>query len=63
MLRDVHKVIERCAICKKAKGKENAYGLYMSLAIPEQPWMDVSIDFCTWVTKNTTWRGFNNGRG
>jgi hypothetical protein len=29
MLRDVHKVIERCAICKKAKGKENAYGLYM----------------------------------
>jgi len=26
MLRDVHKVIERCAICKKAKGKENAYG-------------------------------------
>jgi hypothetical protein len=31
MLRDVHKVIERCVICKKAKGKENAYRLYMSL--------------------------------
>jgi hypothetical protein len=45
MLRDVHKVIERCAICKKAKGKENAYGLYMPLPIPEQPWMDVSMDF------------------
>ena len=43
MLRDVHKVIERCAICKK--GKENAYGLYMPLPIPEQPWMDVSMDF------------------
>jgi len=41
----MHKVIERCAICKKAKGKENAYGLYMPLPIPEQPWMDVSIDF------------------
>ena len=35
MLRDVHKVIDRCAICKKAKGKENAYGLYMLLPIPE----------------------------
>ena len=41
----MHKVIERCAICKKAKGKENAYGLYMPLPIPEQPWMDVSMDF------------------
>jgi hypothetical protein len=45
MLRDVHKVIERCAICKKAKGKENVYGLYIPLPIPEQPWMDVSMDF------------------
>ena len=38
-------MIERRAICKKAKGKENAYGLYMSLPILEQPWMDVSMDF------------------
>jgi hypothetical protein len=45
MLHDVHKVIKRCAICKKAKGKKNAYGLYMSLPIPEQPWMDISMDF------------------
>jgi len=45
MLRDVHKVIGRCVIRKKAKGKENAYGLYMPLPILEQPWMDVSMDF------------------
>ena len=45
MLRDVHKVIERCTICKRAKGKKNAYGLYMPLPIPEQPWMDISMDF------------------
>jgi len=45
ILRNMHKVIERCAICKKAKGKENAYGLYMPLPIPVQPWMDVSMDF------------------
>jgi hypothetical protein len=37
MLQNVHKVIEICVICKKAKGKENAYGLYMSLPIPEEP--------------------------
>ncbi|KAL3577644.1 hypothetical protein D5086_019148 [Populus alba] len=45
MLQDMHKVIERCVICKKAKGGENVYGLYMSLPIPKQPWMDISIDF------------------
>ena len=35
MLRDVYKVIERCVICKRVKGKENAYGLYMLLFISE----------------------------
>jgi hypothetical protein len=45
MLQNVHKVIEICVICKKTKGKENAYGLYMSLPIPEEPWMDISMDF------------------
>jgi hypothetical protein len=45
MLKDVHKVIERCVVCKKAKGKENAYRLYMPLPISEQPWMDISVDF------------------
>jgi hypothetical protein len=29
MLWDVHKVIERCCICKRVKGKENAYVIYM----------------------------------
>jgi hypothetical protein len=38
-------VIERCVICKRTKGKENTYGLYMPLPIPEQQWMDISMDF------------------
>ena len=38
-------VIERCVSCKKAKGKENAYRLYMPLPISEQLWMDISVDF------------------
>ena len=39
MLRDVHKVIERCAICKKAKGKENAYEPYHCLFHSNHGWM------------------------
>jgi hypothetical protein len=31
MLKNVHKVIERCVLSKKAIGKENAYALYMPL--------------------------------
>ena len=38
-------MIERCVSCKKAKGKENAYGLYMPLRIPEQPLIDINMDF------------------
>ena len=45
MLKDVHKVITRYVMCTKAKGKENAYGLYMPLSILEQSWMDISMDF------------------
>ena len=38
-------MIERCVACKKAKGKENAYGLYMPLRIPKQPLTDIDMDF------------------
>ena len=38
-------MIERCVSCKKSKGKENAYGLYMPLRIPEQPLIDINMDF------------------
>jgi hypothetical protein len=45
MLKDVHNVIEICVLCKKGKGKENAYKLYMSLPILDHLWMDISKDF------------------
>ena len=35
MLKDANKIIERYVVCKKAKGKENPYGFYMPLPIPE----------------------------
>ena len=34
MIKDVHRVLERCAVCKKAKGKKEGWGEYMPLPIP-----------------------------
>ena len=45
MLKDVHKVLERCSVCKKAKGRKEAWGEYMPLPLPNQPWTDISMDF------------------
>ena len=45
IIRDVHRVLERCVAYKKAKYKEAAHGLYMPLPVPDQPWVNVSMDF------------------
>jgi hypothetical protein len=37
-------VIERCAICKKAKGKENAYGLYRRIQLKMENPHPINID-------------------
>lgn len=43
IIRDVYHVIERCMVGKKTNSKEVALGLYMSLPILDQPWVDVWI--------------------
>ena len=48
---DVHAVVERCSICKKAKSRQKAFRKYMPLPIPIQPWIDVSIDFLVGLPK------------
>ncbi|PKI52194.1 hypothetical protein CRG98_027414 [Punica granatum] len=45
MIRDVHWIIERCITCKRAKGKEAPHGLYRPLPVPDQPWIDLSMNF------------------
>ena len=45
MIRDVHRVLEKCVACKKAKSKEATHGIYVPLLILNQPWVDVSMDF------------------
>ena len=37
--------VARCIQCLRAKSKVNSNGLYMPLPIPNEPWVDISIDF------------------
>ena len=45
MKRDVERVCERCVTCKQAKSKSLPHGLYKPLPIPNEPWVDISMDF------------------
>ncbi|XP_061337074.1 uncharacterized protein LOC133284106, partial [Gastrolobium bilobum] len=45
MKRDVHKLCERCIVCKQSKSKLLPHGLYTPLPIPNCPWIDISMDF------------------
>ncbi|GJV22901.1 RNA-directed DNA polymerase [Tanacetum coccineum] len=45
MVRDVHRVIERCKICHIAKTHGTNAGLYTPFSIPKAPWEEVSLDF------------------
>ena len=37
--------MERCGTCKRAKSRKEAWGEYMPLPLPTQPWTDISMDF------------------
>ncbi|XP_071928097.1 uncharacterized protein [Coffea arabica] len=45
MRSDVERHIERCVTCHQAKSKVYPYGLYTALPIPQEPWVDLSMDF------------------
>ena len=45
MKKDVEREVARCIQCLRAKSKVNPHGLYMSLPIPSEPWIDISMDF------------------
>nr|GFB07374.1 hypothetical protein [Tanacetum cinerariifolium] len=47
---DVEAFVKRCVACQEEKGKAQNIGLYMPclyipLAVPESPWVDISMDF------------------
>ncbi|XP_071923173.1 uncharacterized protein [Coffea arabica] len=45
MHKNVERIVERCGVCHKAKSRVNPNGLYTPLPIPNQPWVDISMDF------------------
>jgi len=45
MLKDVHKMVDRCMICQQNKGTKQQAGLYTPLQVPDQSWQHISMDF------------------
>ncbi len=37
MIKDMHKIVEKCVVSKKAKSEEMEQGLYMPLPVPNHP--------------------------
>jgi len=45
MKHDVEKICNRYIACKKAKSKVLSHGLYTLLPVPNEPWVEISMDF------------------
>uniref|UniRef100_A0A2N9J1K8 Reverse transcriptase domain-containing protein n=1 Tax=Fagus sylvatica TaxID=28930 RepID=A0A2N9J1K8_FAGSY len=45
MKKDVNRICGRCITCRKAKSKVLPNGLYTPLPVPNEPWVDISMDF------------------
>jgi hypothetical protein len=45
MKKDVNRICGGCITCRKAKSKVLPHGLYTPLAVPSEPWVDISRDF------------------
>lgn len=45
MRHDVEQICGKYIICKKAKSKVQPHGLYTPLPVPNEPWVDISMDF------------------
>ncbi|XP_052173757.1 uncharacterized protein LOC127789046 [Diospyros lotus] len=45
MKRDVKRICDKCITCRKAKSKVLPHGLYKPLPVPNEPWVDISMDF------------------
>ncbi|KAG8496942.1 hypothetical protein CXB51_008108 [Gossypium anomalum] len=54
MKTDVERVCARCVACKKAKSKIKPHGLYTPLPVPDEPWVDISMDFVLGLPRTKT---------
>jgi len=47
------KVVRNCHTCRRSKTSRHApFGVLHPLAIPQQPWQDISMDFVTGLTRS-----------
>ena len=45
MKRDVERVCDMCIKCRQAKSNVLPHGLYTPFPVPNEPWIDISMDF------------------
>ena len=58
MRKDVERIVGGCGVCHKAKSWVNPNGLYTPLPIPNQPWVDIFMDFVLGLPRSK--RGYDS---
>jgi hypothetical protein len=58
MKRDVQRICDRCITCRQAKSRVMPHGLYTSLPVPKEPWVDVSMDFILGLPRSRKGRDY-----
>jgi len=53
MKHDVEKICNRCIVYKKAKSKVLPHGLYTPLLVPNEPLVEISMDFVLGLPRST----------
>ncbi|RDX87370.1 hypothetical protein CR513_31168, partial [Mucuna pruriens] len=58
MKRDIHHIYERCLVCRIAKSRSSANGLYTPFLILTSPWVDIIMDFVLGLPRSKGGRDF-----
>lgn len=51
MKRDLYRIYDRYITCRKVKSKVLSHGLYTPLPVPNEPWIDIFMDFILGLLK------------
>ena len=52
MKRDIERICGRYITCKQAKFRVQHHSLYTPLPIPNEPWIDISMDFVLGLSRS-----------
>jgi len=56
--KDMQRICKRCITYRQAKHKILPHGLYTSLLVPKEPYVDISMDFVLGLPKSKNGYGF-----